>query len=583
MDFNYKLNDVKLGFSTDILKNILKARGITDVNKFLNLNDSVLEDYNNFDNVNLAGEILIEHIEKDNKIGIVVDFDSDGYTSGAEMYLYLKDIYSTMNKQFNVEYIIHSTKSHGLDNEIMQKIYKGQYNLVIIPDAGSNDYSQHNELFNKNIEVICLDHHQCRTYSPHACVVNNQMSSKIKNKAMTGVGVVYKFCKWLDNRLNVNYADKYLDLVALGMIADSCDLRDLESRYLVLKGLQQIEDGINNNKFISKIYKEKSYSMENKVTINGVAFYMSPTVNCIIRGGDYETKVNLFKAFIGSDEIFTDKVRGKGIVEMTADDYMLRVYKKIKKEQDITVSECVEMLKKQIEEYKLDSSEIMVINGKDIEDSTYNRIIVNKLSSLYQKHALLLKPVDNNLMGSCAGFRNKDITDLRKWCQDTKLFNYAEGHPLAFGSSIPIKNINKLYDIIGKIPSNNNLTYTVDGVFNEKSLNKSMVNLIGSLSYAWGNKLDEPLFAIENILIPSKDIVLMGKAKTTLKFKYNDIEFIKFKITEDEYNNIIKNENNKFTIIGRFKTNNYNNSCIPQVLIENYKFEKTTEVKKFVF
>lgn len=583
MDFNYKVNDIKLGFSTDILKNILSVRGVTDVNKFLNLNDSVLEDYNNFDNINLAGEILIEHIEKDSKIAILVDFDCDGYTSGAEAYLYLKDIYSRLGKFFNVEYIIHSTKSHGLDDEIMQKIYKSEYNLVIIPDAGSSDYSQHKELFNKNIDVICLDHHQCKNYSSHAYVVNNQMSSKIKNKAMTGVGVVYKFCKWLDTRLDVNFADKYLDLLALGMIADSCDLRDLESRYLVLQGLKQIEDGVNHNKFISKIYKEKSYSMDNKVTINGVAFYMSPTVNCIIRGGDYETKVNLFKAFIGSDEIFTDKVRGKGMVEMTADDYMLRVYKKIKKKQDNIVSECVEMLKQQIEKYKLDSSEIMVINGEDIEDSTYNRIIVNKLSSLYQKHTLLLKPVNDNLMGSCTGFRNKDISDLRKWCEETKLFNYAEGHPLAFGSSIPIKNINKLYDIISKIPSNDTLTYTVDGVFNEKSLNKSMVNLIGSLSYAWGNKLDEPLFVIENILISSKDVVLMGKAKTTLKFKYNDIEFIKFKINEEEYNNIIKNENNKFTIIGKFKTNNYNNSCIPQVLIENYKFEKSNEVKKFVF
>jgi len=445
MEFNYKKNDTVLGLN-DSLESILKSRGVDNPNMFLHLTEDVIEDYNNFDNMELAGELLLEHINKESKIAIQVDFDLDGYSSGAVMYLYLKEICNCLKKPFNVEYLIHSKKTHGLSKESMLKIEQGKYNLIVIPDASSNDFKEHKTLFDNGIDILILDHHITYKYSEYACVVNNQLSKNIKNKAMTGVGVVYKFCKYLDTRLNIDLADNYLDLVSIGMVADSCDMRDLESRYLVLKGLKQIEDKVNKNYFLTAIFKEKSYSMSNKVTISGVAFYMSPTVNCIIRGGDYETKVNLFKAFIGEPDRFTDKIRGKGEVEMCVEDYMIRIYKKLKKKQDDTVKKSVALLSEQIDKYDLNKSEILVVNGSEIEDSTYNRIVVNKISSTYHKHSMILSPVKDDLKGSATGMRNKEITDFRKWCEDSKIFNYAAGHPMAFGASIPSKNINKLYE-----------------------------------------------------------------------------------------------------------------------------------------
>jgi single-stranded-DNA-specific exonuclease len=237
MDFKYKnINSIK-GFGNDILLNILKARGIENPKMFLNLTDKVLEDYKNYDNMDIAGKTYLKHINAENKIGIVVDFDCDGFMSASEMYLYSEDVCNKLNKKFNVEYILHDHKSHGLDENIMKTIKDGKYDLLLIPDAGTNDYKQHKELKELNMDIICLDHHQSKKYSENAIIVNNQLSNKINNKAMTGVGVVYKFCKYIDELLNFNFADKYVDIVALGMIADSADLRDFESRYLVLEGL----------------------------------------------------------------------------------------------------------------------------------------------------------------------------------------------------------------------------------------------------------------------------------------------------------------------------------------------------------
>lgn len=579
MKFKIERPKKSLGFS-NILNTLLLNRGVKNPNEFLNLTDKVIEDIYNYDNIELGTHILINHLEKDSNVVILVDNDLDGFTSATVMYNYLK----TIKPNIKLSYIIHKNKAHGLTNEVMFDLKERECDLLIIPDASSNDYDEHKRLDEVgNIDIIVLDHHNAEKYSANACVVNNQLSSKVMNKAMTGVGVVYKFCKSVDKELKLEVADNFLDLVAFGMIGDSADLKDLESRYLVSKGLKLIEDGVNKNVFISKIYKAKSFSMKDKCTISGVAFYMCPTVNCIIRGGDHEIKSNLFKAFIGSDEKFEDKIRGKGIVEMSVEDYMLRIYTKLKKQQDKIADEGVEFLSHQIQNYGLDSSEIIVVNGTELEDKTYNRLIVNRLCSKYNKHILLLSKHKSELSGSGAGARNKSITDFRRWCELTGLFSLAQGHAGAFGCSLPSYNINKLYDLIKTIPSTNVLTYTVDDIYNERTLNKSIVSLIGSYAYIWGNKLDEPLFAIEDILIESKDIQLKGANKNTIQFTYNDIVFIKFKSNEEEYNKIIENEVNKFTIICKFKVNEYNGTVTPQAVIEDFDYVKSEKKKVFKF
>ena len=574
-----KRNKLNIGFG-NVLESLLKLRGVENVDRFLNLNDEVIEDLNNYDNIEVAGYIFLDHLQKDNSIAIIVDNDGDGFSSAALLYNYIK----TIKPECKLDYLIHSGKAHGLTDEMMENIKKSNYDLLFIPDAGSGNIQQHKTLKEElDLDIIVLDHHQCERYSPYACVVNNQMSTNIKNKSITGVGVTYKFCKCVDTLLNVNVADTFLDLLAYGMVSDSADLRDLESRHLVLKGLSKIQDGTNSNELLKKLFTSKSYSMNNKCTISGMAFYMCPAINCIIRGGDLEIKTILFKAFIGSDEKFKDKIRGKGEVELSVEDYILRIYTKLKKIQDKTADEGVELMKQQIEEFNLNKNEIIVVNGTCIEDKTYNRLIVNRLSSSYNKHILLLSETYNTLSGSGTGAKNKEISDFRKWCELTGLFNYCEGHPSAFGCQIPMYNINRLYDLISTIPSSDILVYNVDEIFTEKSLNKATVSLIGSYDYIWGNKLDEPIFAIEDIIVDYNNIKLIGKNKNTIKIIHNGIEFIKFKSSEDEYNNIMKNKHNIFTIVGKFKVNEYCGNTTPQVLIEDYKY-KATEVKpKFIF
>src|SRR5699024_2643044 len=130
------------------------------------------------------------------KVAIVVDMDMDGFTSSALFVKFMQDI----NHPIGI--LMDEGKTHGLTDNIMNDII-GNYDLVIIPDAGSNDIKQHKKLLDNGIDFIVLDHHEVLSESikhlnnnENGVVVNNQLLDM--NENYTGVGMVYIFLKYVN-------------------------------------------------------------------------------------------------------------------------------------------------------------------------------------------------------------------------------------------------------------------------------------------------------------------------------------------------------------------------------------------------
>ena len=85
--------------------------------------------------------------------------------------------------------------------------------------------------------MLVLDHHEADNYSKHACVINNQMCD-YPTKSLSGAGIVYKFCQYIDFLMETTYAEEYVDLVTVGLIADVMPLKDFEVRQIILRGMQ---------------------------------------------------------------------------------------------------------------------------------------------------------------------------------------------------------------------------------------------------------------------------------------------------------------------------------------------------------
>nr|MCR5231407.1 DHH family phosphoesterase [Acholeplasmatales bacterium] len=158
--------------------------------------------------------------------------------------------------QNHIHYMPHKNKHHGI---VLEDIPKGT-KLVIALDASSNEYEIHKELKERGIDVLVIDHHLADHVSEDAIVINNQLCD-YPNKALSGVGMVYKFCCLFDFLLEQNEADNYLDLVALGMTGDMMDLRSLETKHLINKGFAQVR-----SPFIKEMMNKNAYNLGDTLT-----------------------------------------------------------------------------------------------------------------------------------------------------------------------------------------------------------------------------------------------------------------------------------------------------------------------------
>lgn len=584
-----------MGFKIDVLgkvrfgnelEDILKLKGITDIDSFLNPTIKNTESELKFDNIETARDIIVNHISNNSVIDLLVDCDCDGYTSAANIYQYIKRI----KPSIEIRCFIHKGKVHGL-KDVIDSMLLDNSKLVIIPDAGSGDVDECKKLKGSGKEVIILDHHNIRNNdntipNNSAVVVNNQYSSRVTDKAMTGVGITYKFTKLLDKYYGVDYSDDYIDLVALGMIGDRADTMNLQTRYLILKGLEQIKSKTNKNKLISAFVDAQMYSMNNKVTINGLGFYVCPLINSMIRLGEYEDKCYMFEALCNSDKMLERKVKGKGMVNMTIQEYVLKACQSTNRKQRKITEESADILSEEIEKYGMNKLPILVCNARDDVDGNSTGLIANRLADQYQRPCLLMRRKGDICKGSGRGYDKCEILDFNKWCKDTRLFNMVDGHPGAFGCEISFENTNKLFQLLSTMKRIDEPTYHVYNIYDADKLHDQIIKNVAKYDYIWGNTVQEPIFYIENIPCNKYNLNLIGSKQNKIEFTYHNIKFTKQTKGSSLaalYKEILDvGENIEFDVVGRFSIDMKCNKT-PQVLVDDWIFYKSDKIQGFGF
>lgn len=546
-------------YNLDPINTIFLNRGISNVQELLSVNEKNVTHYSKLKNIEKATSCLLSHIDKDNKIFIQVDSDCDGFCSSAILINYLKRIYP----KINIEWRLQEGKQHG----VKVKDIPSDTNLVIIPDAGSNQIKEHRELKEKGIDVIVLDHHECEEESKYAIVVNNQISPEYMTKGLSGAGIVYKFCEALDDKLNTNHADHYLDLVAVGNIGDMMDLRELETRYYVKKGLLQI-----NNPLLEAIISQQEFSMKGIVNIHNVAFYVVPLINAAVRAANLSEKRDMMKSFLESKELvyYKRKDTYETIQVSTA-----RNLTNIRNRQNKPKDKGVTLLEEKIVKEDLLKEKVIVLDVTDILDKNLTGLVANQISRKFKRPSLLLRSLnDKTFGGSARGFEKGEINNFREFLIESQLFNFCEGHSNAFGIEILKERIPYL-----KTYFNNNLLqdieldcYEVDFVVDGSELDNSLVYEIAKYRDEWGSTIEEPKIAVTNIPFAKENISLVGKKIKNLKLFHNNTEFIKFYFKEDQFDEMFSDgETFYMNLVGKCKLNEWEGNVTPQLSIEGFE------------
>ncbi len=228
-----------------VLARVFAARGVSSMDE-LDHSLNKLAPIRSLNGVADAVNLLLEF--RDRQVTVIGDFDADGATSTALVLRCLRDFGFA-----NVDYLVPNRFEfgYGLTPEIVRVAAGRSPDLLITVDNGVSSLAGVAEAERLGIPVLITDHHLPGAELPGAAaMVNPNLSdSGFPSPHLAGVGVAFYLMAALGRALEsqgvegaAKIAAKYLDLVALGTVADVVTL-DHNNRILVRQGLERIAAG----------------------------------------------------------------------------------------------------------------------------------------------------------------------------------------------------------------------------------------------------------------------------------------------------------------------------------------------------
>lgn len=381
----------------DITATILLNREISEnIEDFINCPLEKIKPENVGD-IDYASDIILKAIAKKIPITIYGDYDADGITGTVLAMEALKRIGG------KVDYYINSRdKGYAISEAGMREIAsRGTPRLIITVDNGISSHEAIEFARKAKMAVIVTDHHEI-TERPNA---NAIVHSDDFNTPLAGVGVMFKLIHYLYNQLSRSDAFDFLDLVAIGTIADLVPLVK-ENRILTKHGLKRLNKnprtGISALKEILKI---------GTINSTNIAFNIAPVINAASR------------------------VIGKP--EQAVDLFLERNYSKAKTLAQSLVNlnesrkELVEKETEKAEKLIKDYDKIIILKS-DFHTGVMG-IVAGRLKEKYNRPVVILSEVGEYLKGSCRSVEGFHIKEALDKCDFLESYG---GHAMAAGLTL---------------------------------------------------------------------------------------------------------------------------------------------------
>lgn len=543
--------------------------------EWLNAGWDEINDWRLFDLMESAVNRVYDAVQNEENVQVVVDCDTDGYTSSAILTNYLFTLYPDWT-HFHLSHTLHKGKEHGL-SDVLDEILSDT-KLVICPDAASNDIEIHKQLKEKGIDVICLDHHEASEYSNDYAITVNPQICNYPNKSLTGAGVTWQFCRAFDELYaDEPHANDFIDLAALGDCGDMADYRQLEIRALCNIGFSNIK-----NPFFFSMAKKNDYSIQKMNGINyySMAFYVVPFINAVVRSGTMEEKKTVFDSML-LEYAFEDtesSKRGEKGKSVPLYEEAVTVAERVKRRQTKLQDESMELLENKIEEENLlDNAIILCLCEPGEVEKNISGLCANKLQAKYQKPAAILtysKTINDDepyYRGSMRNYSLSPIQNLKDELEKTEEIEFCAGHQGAAGLGIALSHVgsflekfNNQYKDVDQTP-----TYWVDYIWNSRTIDGNKILDIADLNI-YGQEIPESLVAIEDVCLRPDMITLMSPDKhPTLKIQVGDISIIKFKSSQEEYEQFCQ-DNIVLNAVCKCNKNEWQGNISPQLICEDF-------------
>lgn len=489
---------------------LLINRGYSDAEAaraFMEKSDSFL--YNPFllKDIEPAVARIRKAIEMDEKITIYGDYDVDGVTSVAVLFMYLKE------HGAEVDYYIPTRdgEGYGVSSAAFRIIKDRGTKLVITVDTGITATAEIAYAKSIGLDVVVTDHHQCRSELP-ACeaVVNPKRSDcGYPFKELSGVGVIFKVLCALELEL-VNCGEynlftikdmcrRYIDLVTIGTIADVMPLCD-ENRIMVYMGLGMLSS--TRNIGIRELFHAVGIDASKKITASTIGYTIAPRINAAGRIGNASRAVQLFLAtsphaasVIAEELCMTNRER-----QQTETTILAEAMLQIEKEHDL-------------------EKESVLVLASDSWHQGVIGIVASRITEQFGKPTILISfDAESGTCGvgkgSARSVRGLNMVEALAACEHL-LVKYG-GHELAAGLSIERERLAEfrvcINEYAAKVLSSFkcDIKTVIDAEIQETDVTEKTVRELSGLE-PYGAKNSEPLFVIREVSIKEMAPLSQGK------------------------------------------------------------------------
>ena len=522
------------------IQEYLKALGVEDINLYLNPDSSCLDDAKFYPNIEKAANLLFKATTDKYKIGLLVDVDCDGMCSATIIRTFL-------NTYYDIDPVIYirQGKAHGLrasaSEDIVEQIKADGIQLMIIPDAGTNDAPECHDLKAHGCDTLILDHHKVEVDNPDAVIVNHHLGNGL-NTALSGTGVTAKFIQYYCEYYHID-APYMNDLVAMSIFSDSCSLLPLENRCYADVGMHRVE----NEMIKAMLPLASRYG----VNPTGYSWAMIPLINAICRQEKIDDKRRLFDAMSGHGDIDEAIKMCKAAHRLQADEV-----KQIMEEVEPT----------------LDLNHKVIVGYAKPQDANLIGLVANKFMSKYHKPIILLRPM--NATTWSGSFRSP--VPLNEIINNSG-YGRALGHDFAAGVYVKKADLPKLIDYLDTIDFPDEPEIEVTACLDASDVNVKMCQMCEDNKELYGTGVPEPTFFFQDIIYP--EIVQMFKKRTTtIKVTLDGMDFLMFMANQDQIDDFTFSGPKLVDIVATLSTNTWNNVTTKQGKIKNYSLEKVKEL-----
>ena len=545
------------------IAHLLTLRGIDTYEKaktFFRPDLSQIHDPFLMKDMDLATERLAKAVRGREKILIYGDYDVDGTTSTAILYIFLEEF--GVDVEF---YIPHRFKEgYGINQEGIQHAIDINADLIVSVDCGITAVEETEQAKEHGIDMIICDHHNVGDRIPDAVAVLDPKREDCEYpfKGLSGAGVAFKLMQGTIDKLGLSkkLAFKLLDLVAISIASDIVPIED-ENRILMREGLKRInsEPRVGIKALLDLINLEIG-----SIDTSNIVFSIGPRINAAGRMGDASKAVQL----LISDTPAEAKSRAHELESINV----------ARRDKDTkTMEEAKEMVDRDL---NLDDTSSMVLHHPDWHLGVIG-IVASRLVDAYGRPAIMLSTVDGKIKGSARSIDGFNIYEAFKECED--LLEQYGGHEYAAGLTIKEKNLEEFRQRINKIAASKlseedfkpELTIACD--LDLSDVDMRFWKLLSQFE-PFGPSNLRPIFVSRDVQVEGVPTIV-GKGHLKMKVRQNGsgvFDVIGFNM--HEYLPVIRNgENQKMDIAYSLEENEWNGRRTLQIRLRDVQIHGETE------